>query len=168
MRRECRERFPLHRLQRKLLVSDPDMHHGTCVTHVPRCMSGSLIRGGGKTFPAFAAHAPPANLRIWQEAHNRHILEYIRKCLQYSKCFNIRCFYDKIALATIMVRRIQFFSEPAVTHFSEIMSRYMIHFVEWHFNRNSPWKTLQCIQIIRCSKALGVFPGCKMTHSYVW
>ena len=23
-------------------VSDPDMHHGTCVTHVPWCMSGSL------------------------------------------------------------------------------------------------------------------------------
>ena len=34
MRRECRERFPRHWLQRKLLVSDPDMHHGTCVTCV--------------------------------------------------------------------------------------------------------------------------------------
>ena len=26
-------------------VNDPDMHHGTCVTHVPRCMSGSLTSG---------------------------------------------------------------------------------------------------------------------------
>ena len=26
-------------------VSDPDMHHGTCVTHVPWCMSGSLTSG---------------------------------------------------------------------------------------------------------------------------
>ena len=26
-------------------VSDPDMHHGTCVTHVPCCMSGSLTIG---------------------------------------------------------------------------------------------------------------------------
>ena len=26
-------------------VSDPDMHHGTCVTHLPRCMSGSLTSG---------------------------------------------------------------------------------------------------------------------------
>ena len=26
-------------------VSDPDMHPGTCVTHVPGCMSGSLTRG---------------------------------------------------------------------------------------------------------------------------
>ena len=35
-------------------VSNPDMHHGTCVTHVPWCMPGSLtrvflwIRGRGK------------------------------------------------------------------------------------------------------------------------
>ena len=26
-------------------VSNPDMHHGKCVTHVPWCMSGSLISG---------------------------------------------------------------------------------------------------------------------------
>ena len=26
-------------------VSDPDMHHGTCVTHVPWCMLGSLTSG---------------------------------------------------------------------------------------------------------------------------
>ena len=26
-------------------VSDPDMYHGTCVTHVPRCMPESLTRG---------------------------------------------------------------------------------------------------------------------------
>ena len=45
MRRECRERFPRHWLQRKPLVSDPDMHHGTCVTHVPSCMSRSPTRG---------------------------------------------------------------------------------------------------------------------------
>ena len=26
-------------------VSDPDMHHGTCVTHLPWCMLGSLTSG---------------------------------------------------------------------------------------------------------------------------
>ena len=26
-------------------VMDPDMHHGTCVTHVPLCMSGSIASG---------------------------------------------------------------------------------------------------------------------------
>ena len=62
-------------------VSDPDMHHGTCVTHVPWCMPGSLTssflwsRWRGKTFPAFPAHAQPAILRIWQEAHG------LRRCL---------------------------------------------------------------------------------------
>ena len=51
MRRECRERFPRHRLQRKPLVTDPGMHHGTCLTHVPWCNSGSLTRGGGENVP---------------------------------------------------------------------------------------------------------------------
>ena len=52
-------------------VSDPDMHHGTCVTHVPWCMPGSLTNGflwnwrRGETFPAFPAHAQPAIFRIW-------------------------------------------------------------------------------------------------------
>ena len=63
--------------------SDPDMHHGTCVTHVPWCMSGTLTssflwsRPRGKTFPAFPAHAQPAILRIWQEAHGRHFKDDI-------------------------------------------------------------------------------------------
>ena len=49
-----------------LRVSDPDMHHDTCVSHVPWCMSGSLTSGFplklvvGKTFPAFRAHAQAA------------------------------------------------------------------------------------------------------------
>ena len=47
MRRQCRERFPLHRLQRKLLVSD----HGTCITHVLWCMCGSLTPVGWKNVP---------------------------------------------------------------------------------------------------------------------
>ena len=45
MRRECLEHTPRHRLQRTPLVIDPDMHHGTGVTHVPWCMSGSLTSG---------------------------------------------------------------------------------------------------------------------------
>ena len=65
-------------------VSDPDMHHGTCVTHVPWCMPGSLTSGSlwnwrrGKTFPAFPAHAQPAMLRIWQEAHCSWLYAYIQ------------------------------------------------------------------------------------------
>ena len=48
MRREC---FPSHRLRRKPLVSDHGMHHGTCVTHVPWWMSGSLTSDGGENVP---------------------------------------------------------------------------------------------------------------------
>ena len=52
MRRGYRERFPRHWLQRKPLVNDPGMHHGTCVTHVSWCMSGSLTSSGGENAPS--------------------------------------------------------------------------------------------------------------------
>ena len=49
MRRECRERFPRHRLKKKTLYSNPDKHRCTCVTYVPWCMSGSLTSVAGKS-----------------------------------------------------------------------------------------------------------------------
>ena len=61
--------FPHRRLQRKPLVSDPGMQHGTCVTHVPWCMSGSLTRGSGEYVTGIPGACAPACLRIWQEAH---------------------------------------------------------------------------------------------------
>ena len=61
--------FPRRRLKRKPLVSDPGMHHGTCVTHVPWCMSGSLTCGDGENVPGIPGACAPAILRIWQEAH---------------------------------------------------------------------------------------------------
>ena len=45
--------FPRYRLQTEPLVTDPGMHQGTCVMHVPWCMSGSLTRGGGENVPGF-------------------------------------------------------------------------------------------------------------------
>ena len=61
--------FPRRRFQRKPIVSDPGMHHGTCVTHVPWCMSGSLTCGDGENVPGIPGACAPAILRIWQEAH---------------------------------------------------------------------------------------------------
>ena len=61
--------FPRRRCHRKPLVSDPGMHHGTCVTHVPWCMSGSLTCGDGENVPSIPDACAPAILRIWQEAH---------------------------------------------------------------------------------------------------
>ena len=57
MRWEWRESFPRHQFQRKPLVNNSGMHHGTWVTHVPWCVSGSLIRDGGKKGLTFLAHA---------------------------------------------------------------------------------------------------------------
>ena len=61
MRWEFRERFPRLRLQRKARVSDPDMHHGTCVAHVPWCMSGSLTSGGGENLPGIPGACATCN-----------------------------------------------------------------------------------------------------------
>ena len=61
--------FPRRWIQRKLLVSDHGMHHGTCVTHVPWCMSGSLTCGDGENVPGIPGACAPAILRIWQEGH---------------------------------------------------------------------------------------------------
>ena len=61
--------FPRRRFPRKSLVSDPGMHHGTCVTHVPWCMSGSLTCGDEENVPGIPGACAPAILRIWQEAH---------------------------------------------------------------------------------------------------
>ena len=62
---------PRRQFQRKPLVSDSGMHHGTCVTHVPWCMSGSLTCDDGENVPGIPGACAPAILRIWQEAHNK-------------------------------------------------------------------------------------------------
>ena len=87
--------FPRRRFQKKLLVSDPGMHHGTCVTHVPWCMSGSLTCGDGENVPGIPGACHPAILRIWQEAHGTgtvwsvlpllsHIYRIKPTCCQYN------------------------------------------------------------------------------------
>ena len=50
------------------LVSDPGMHHCTCVTRVPWCMSGSLTCGGGENVPGACA---TRNFTFWQDAHDK-------------------------------------------------------------------------------------------------
>ena len=55
---------PRRQFQRKQLVSDPGMPHGTCVTHVPWCMSESLTRGGGENGPGIPGACARAILGI--------------------------------------------------------------------------------------------------------
>ena len=57
--------FPRRRFQRKPLVSDPGMHHGTCVTHVPWCMPGSLTCGHRENVPGIPGAFAPAILCNW-------------------------------------------------------------------------------------------------------
>ena len=104
MHRECWERFPRHRLQRKPLASDPGMHHGTCVTW---CMSGSLTRGGGEMFPAYPAHVQPANLRIWQEAHSA-----LRPLHPHLASTSLKPSTKKIALTFSLPRPFQHRTQP--------------------------------------------------------
>ena len=66
--------FPRRRFQRKPLVSDPGMHHGTCVTLVPWCMSRSLTCGDGENVPGIPGACAPAMLCIWQHHIKVHQL----------------------------------------------------------------------------------------------
>ena len=50
--------FPRRRFQRKPLVSDPGMHHGTGVSCRDACRD-RVPAVAGKTFPTFPAHAHP-------------------------------------------------------------------------------------------------------------
>ena len=59
MRRECRERFPTRRLQRKPLVSDPACITARASRTCREACRDRLPAVAGKTFPAFPAHAHP-------------------------------------------------------------------------------------------------------------
>ena len=65
------------------------MHHGTCVTHVPWCMSGSLTCGDGENVPGIPGACAPAILRIWQEAHGAMSLAIWVTTLKFLNCENI-------------------------------------------------------------------------------
>ena len=82
MCRVCRERFPRHWLQRKPLVSGPDMHYGTCVTHVPWCTSGSLTRSGGKNVPGLLFNK---NFKIPDDSQLCPLTGY-KVCTCFSHC----------------------------------------------------------------------------------
>ena len=79
MRRECRERFPRHRLPRKPLVNDPDMlHDGMGVTHVPWCMSWSITCSGGKNVPGIPGACTTRKFTSLTRA------QWVTDCLKHS------------------------------------------------------------------------------------
>ena len=75
MRRKCWERFPCHRLQRKPLVNDPVMHYGTCVTHMPWWMLGSLNHGAGENIPGIPGACTTCNVAYLARGPCRQALQ---------------------------------------------------------------------------------------------
>ena len=52
---------PATDFKRNGVVSDPGMHHGTCVMHVPWCMSGSLTCSGRENVPGIPSACATRN-----------------------------------------------------------------------------------------------------------
>ena len=100
---------PRRRFQRKQLVSDPGMPHGTCVTHVSWCMSGSLTRGGGENVPGIPGACARPILGIWQEAHCHDSMVLLEWFVYF--CVNIErpCWIWSSMVQTITHFRWQFF-----------------------------------------------------------
>ena len=75
---------------RKLLVSDPGTHHGTCLTHVPWCMSGSLTRCCRENVPGIPGACATRNFKYlvrgpWSVTFSFSALEETLDC--YTEVF---------------------------------------------------------------------------------
>ena len=81
------------------LVSDPDMHHGTCVTHVPWCMRGSLNSGflwsrwrGKRSRHSRRIRNPQfyvsgkRPMQHWMPQTRIHLIEHERTDFHWKKC----------------------------------------------------------------------------------
>ena len=84
--------FPDTEFRRKPLVSDPGMHHGTCVAHVPWCMLGSLTGGGGENVPGIPGACATRNFTylargpylIWGDAGHHLTVFFIWTVIWYN------------------------------------------------------------------------------------
>ena len=63
---------------RKPLVNDPGMHHGTCVTHEPWCMSGSLTRSGGENVPGILGACATRNFTYLVRGPNYPTTQWVK------------------------------------------------------------------------------------------
>ena len=79
MHRECRGCIFRHRLQREPLVSDPVMHHGTCVTW---CMSGLVTRGGGENVPGIPGACATCNFTYLARGSGTYIFQILSYSIQ--------------------------------------------------------------------------------------
>ena len=100
-------------------VSDPDMHHGTCVTHVPWCMPGSLNSGfiwsprRGKR----SRHSRPIHNPQFYVSGKRPMAfdqRNVSRIMINPQCITLYQFY---------------FWDEIVKHFADTM--FKIHFQDW-------------------------------------
>ena len=150
MRRECRGRFPRHRLERKPLVSDPGMHLGTCVTHVPWCMLGSLPRGGGENVPGIPDACATRNITYlargpWLRAFWLQDICKLHRDVWSSACVgNVRSVM-KIGRAKPEIKQTEnrtvcIIFGDALCKITSWMSKWLASFVKWLAN-SSPTPT---------------------------
>ena len=80
-----------HRHQSIPLVIDSGMHHGTCVTHGPWCMSGLLTRGGEENVPGIPGACATRNFTYMARGpchHQLSCINFIWKmvCIFHGSC----------------------------------------------------------------------------------
>ena len=80
--------FGATHFNRKPLVSDPGMHHGTCITLtcitlVPWCVSGSLTRGGGERVPGIPGSYATRNFAYLVRGPCRRLYRALAQNTQY-------------------------------------------------------------------------------------
>ena len=99
-----------NRLQRKPLVSDIDMHHATCVTHLQWCMSGSLIRGDGGNVPGIPGVYATRNFTYLAKGPKSNIqfMAWHLKVQQYG-WFTIRKLQRFVKSDWVLLKRVQYF-----------------------------------------------------------
>ena len=160
-------------------VSDHDMHHGTCVTHVPWRMPGSLTsdflwsRWWGKTFPAFPAHAQPAILRIWLEAHWRHGPIYHAASIatvypkKYAHGFVVLCFV--VVIQSFIMNSHEVFIHIHQGCFAGTGAIVRLPQCQWS-KPDGYWKINQCITTTKHSKAktVCIFLGIYCRLLFTW
>ena len=115
--------------QRKLLVSDPGMHHGTCVTHVPWCMSGSLTGGGGENIPGIPGACATRNFKYL--ARGPYIIPHVTCNRRISRLSTNICPMCQTKRVVIILDHLQFSIQPGSNiwgewkHYRRIWSHFL-------------------------------------------
>ena len=117
-------------------VSDPDMHHGTCVTNVPWCMPGSLT--GGFLWSRWQENVPsiPGGFATRNLAYLVRGPWYNRQCCIWGLlCIaDNRCFHFHVALVKILALLGKLYSNLKLLH-SYTVCNYIILHLSIYFDR---------------------------------